>query len=299
MTDASEALKAAFASHPRRFESFRWAYPVLSRRSGGLSLGVNINPDGVCNFDCPYCQVDRRGPQPSGEVDPEGVVAEVRELLARIAATGLAEVFPGVEPQGRRLADVALSGDGEPTLRREFPAVCRLLKDLREEWISHGGAPFRLVLITNATRLDQPAVVDGLDALCADGAGEIWGKLDAGTEEFYRRVNVSRTPLARVVDNLGRTAARVPLRIQTLFFELDGRVPETPEIEAWLGRLDEIVAVGRPVGLQLHTVARKTSRSGCRPLPLERLQEIGEMAFRRTGIPVVCHGGVDSGAIAG
>ena len=45
--------------HERRFEANRFVYPVLSRRSKGLSLGVNLNPDKVCNFDCIYCQVDR------------------------------------------------------------------------------------------------------------------------------------------------------------------------------------------------------------------------------------------------
>lgn len=297
MTASTDALTAAFASHPRRFEAFRWVYPVLSRRSGGLSLGVNINPDGVCNFDCPYCQVDRRGPVPSGVVDPVGVGEEVRELLARIASTGLAETFPGVDPSGRKLSDVALSGDGEPTLRREFPEVCGILWNLRDEWISAGGNPFKLVLITNATMLDRPGVIEGLGKLCSRGAGEIWGKLDAGTEEHYQRVNISRTPLARVVSNLGATASRFPLRIQTLFFAKDGHVPDRAEVDAWLGRLDEVCAVGRPVGLQLHTVARKTSQPGCHPMPIEWLREVAARVAERTGIPVECHGGVDSGAI--
>ena len=296
MTESS-SLREAFASHPRHFESLRWAYPVLSRRSGGISLGVNLNPDRVCNFDCPYCQVDRRGEAPPSAVDPDGVAREVRELLARFAHTGLAEVFPDVAPEHRPLADVALSGDGEPTLRKEFPQVCRNLSDLRREWIRAGGGAFRLVLITNATLLDRPAVLEGLKALCLDDGGEIWGKLDAGTEAFYQRVNASRTPLSKVVANLGATAAWFPLRIQTLFFELDGSIPDAAEIDAWIGRLDEICQVGRPRGVQLHTVARRTSRAGCRPLPLDWLMEVGERVRARTGLAVDCHGGIDSGSI--
>ena len=46
--------------HQRSFEWNRFVYPVLSRRSKGLSVGVNLNPDKICNFDCIYCQVDRR-----------------------------------------------------------------------------------------------------------------------------------------------------------------------------------------------------------------------------------------------
>lgn len=296
MTDPTP-LREAFASHPRRFETFRWAYPVLSRRSGGISLGVNLNPDRVCNFDCPYCQVDRRGDAPSSAVDPDGVTLEVRELLARVAHTGLAEAFPAVAPQDRPLVDVALSGDGEPTLRREFAPVCRNLSALRREWTERGGSAFKLVVITNATCLDLPRVVEGLESLCRDGAGEVWGKLDAGTEAFYQRVNISRTPLAKVVANLGATAARFPLRLQTLFYEQDGIRPDAAEIEAWLGRLDEILRVGVPRGVQLHTVARKTSRAGCRPLPLEWLEQIAARVRARTGLPVDCHAGIESGMI--
>ena len=45
--------------HERQFEGSRFVYPVLSRRSGGISVGINLNPDKVCNFDCVYCQVNR------------------------------------------------------------------------------------------------------------------------------------------------------------------------------------------------------------------------------------------------
>jgi wyosine [tRNA(Phe)-imidazoG37] synthetase (radical SAM superfamily) len=292
-----DALTAAFTSHPRRFERFRWVYAVLSRRSGGLSLGVNLNPDRVCNFDCPYCEVDRRALAPSSEVDPAGVEAELRELLARVAATGLSGSFPGVPPEKRRLSDVALSGDGESTLRKEFPEVCRRLAALRREWIASGGTSFRLVLITNATLLDRPSTIQGLEFLCADGGGEIWGKLDAGTEAYYGEVNASRVSLSKVVDNLAATAARFPLRIQTLFFEKDGRVPDDAEIEAWLSHLERIRRSGRPLAVQLHTVARPTAVAGCRPLPLERLQEIADRVRSRMDLVVDVHAGMDSGAI--
>lgn len=291
-----DALTTAFASHPRHFDKFRWVYPVLSRRSGGLSIGVNINPDQACNFDCPYCQVDRRGPAPSSEVVPTEVEGEVRELLARVAATGLAETFPGVAAEDRTLSDVALSGDGEPTMRVEFPDVCDRLSRLREEWIASGGVPYRLVLITNATLLDRPAVRKGLDVLTRGGGGEIWGKLDAGTEAFYREVNVSRVPLSKVVENLAATAASYPLRIQTLFFERSGRVPDEAEIDAWLGHLETIQRFGPLLGVQVHTVARATSAPGCKPMPLDWLTEVARHVRSRTNLDVEVHSGVESGS---
>ena len=50
------------SAHPRNFEANRYVYPVLSRRAGGISIGVNLNLDKICNFHCVYCQVDRGEP---------------------------------------------------------------------------------------------------------------------------------------------------------------------------------------------------------------------------------------------
>jgi sulfatase maturation enzyme AslB (radical SAM superfamily) len=53
---------AAVRDHSRAHANYLYVYPVISRRSRGLSIGVNLNPDKVCNFDCIYCEVDRRTP---------------------------------------------------------------------------------------------------------------------------------------------------------------------------------------------------------------------------------------------
>jgi len=42
--------------HRRELDENRYVYAVLSRRSGGVSIGINLNPDKVCNFDCIYCR---------------------------------------------------------------------------------------------------------------------------------------------------------------------------------------------------------------------------------------------------
>src|SRR5258708_3430933 len=60
---------AAVQDHSRQFSDFTFVYPVISRRSRGLSIGVNLNPDKVCNFDCVYCEVDRRIPGKVSQVD--------------------------------------------------------------------------------------------------------------------------------------------------------------------------------------------------------------------------------------
>ncbi len=45
---------------PRDFLSNHFVYVVTSSRARGLSLGINVNPDKYCNYDCLYCEVDRR-----------------------------------------------------------------------------------------------------------------------------------------------------------------------------------------------------------------------------------------------
>lgn len=290
-----DPLRAAFASHPRTFDGFRHVYPVVSRRSGGLSIGVNLNLDKLCNFDCPYCQVDRRVASPRVAVDPSRVESEVRELLGRYASSGLDETYPGVPRRARLLRDVALSGDGEPTLEPAFGEVCSRLASVQSDWRAAGGSPFQLVCITNATLLDRAEVARGLASLCSD-AGEVWGKLDAGSEEWYQRVNVSRVPLAKVVENLRATARAVPVRIQTLWMEHLGSPPSALEVESWLGILADLHASAPLRGVQVHTVARATSRPGCRPMDLEWLEAVGERV-RALGLEVQVHGGIDSGAI--
>lgn len=290
-----DPLRAAFASHPRTFDGFRHVYPVLSRRSRGLSIGVNLNLDKSCNFDCPYCQVDRRSPSPRSAIDPARVETELRELLGRYAGTWLDETYPGVPRAARTLRDVALSGDGEPTMEPAFEEVCARLERIQSAWRAAGGLSFKLVCITNATLLHRPEVVRGLKHLCA-WDGEVWGKLDAGSQAWYQRVNVSRVPLAKVVENLRTTALFVPLRIQTLWMEHRGTRPDEDEIRLWLETLADLHATAPLRGVQIHTVARATSQPGCLPLEIEWLESVGDRA-RALGLEVEVHGGIDSGVI--
>ena len=63
------ARRLDFKDHRRDLGENRYVYAVVSRRARGLSIGVNLNPDKVCNFDCPYCQVDRTTPGASPRIE--------------------------------------------------------------------------------------------------------------------------------------------------------------------------------------------------------------------------------------
>ena len=46
--------------YARDFLDNRFVYLVVSPRAHGMSVGVNFNPDKKCNFDCVYCEVNRK-----------------------------------------------------------------------------------------------------------------------------------------------------------------------------------------------------------------------------------------------
>ncbi len=243
---------AAHREHPRRFEDFQFVYPVLSRRSRGISIGLNTNPNKVCNFDCVYCQVDRGSAPAVRCFDLATAEAELRTLVDLVQSGALAKVppFDTVPAQLRRLNDIALSGDGEPTTLKNFLGVIEMV-------VRHKPRGVKLVLITNATGLERADVQRGL-ALMDAHDGEVWAKLDAGTSEYYRQVDRSGIAFERILQNIAATARVRPVVIQSLFLKLHGNGPSVEEVSAYCDRLRDIVAGGGKIKLvQICTVARR------------------------------------------
>ncbi len=278
--------------HPRRFAENRYAYPVLSRRAGGISIGVNLNPDKTCTFRCVYCQVDRDEPAPRGSDTPGpidlGRLAE--ELDTMVTAVRSGRLFEGprfrqAPAHLRRLTDIALSGDGEPTLCPQFAEAVEVCARVRRQ---HGLDDVKLVLITNASLLDRERVRRGLAVL--DGAhGEIWAKLDAGTEAYYRRVSRSAVPFAKILDNLREAARARPIVIQTLLMRLEGQPPPAEELAEYCRRLGELAAAGGRIKLvQLYTVARRPAEPSVSALSQAELAAAAEQVRQETGLPVTC-----------
>lgn len=280
-----DELVKAHLDHRRTWQQFDYCYPVVSRRSRGVSLGVNLNPDKVCNFDCVYCEVDRQTPARRGDLDVDQLVAEMEVLLDLTVSGELFRTppFDSATPAQRRLNDLAFSGDGEPTTAREFPEAVRRLAALKR---AKGLDEVKLVLITDSTRLQAPEVVAGLEVLMAN-QGEIWAKLDAGTEAYYREINRSKVPFARILENLAVTARRWPLVIQTLFLSWRGAGPAAGEVEAYIQCLRALREQGRLKAVQLYTVARPTPEAEARALPAAELDELAaRVGDGLPGLPV-------------
>lgn len=280
-----------YRDHPRTLHGTRWVYPVVSRRSRGVSVGINLSPDGRCNFDCAYCQVDRRTPRPKVEVDEAELLAELDQVLDAVESGALFEDprFAGTPAHLRRLNDLALSGDGEPT---SYPRFAELLTELVARSRARGlpGRGVKLVLITNGTLLHRADVKRGL-ALIAEHGGELWTKLDAGTEAYYRRVNRSQVPFARVLEDLASTARTHPIVVQTCFCRLDGEPPSDAEVEAYAARLEEIGrSGGRIERVDLYTTARTPAEPWVSALEVGEIEGVAERVRRRTGLRVEAFG---------
>src|SRR5262245_47640685 len=117
--------QALHTLHPRHWRENKFVYPVLSRRSRGISIGVNLNPDKVCNFDCIYCQVDRRSEAETRFVETDRLLDELEHMLHLVESRELFEdeQFRDVPPALRRLNDIAFSGDGEPTTFKNIDEI--------------------------------------------------------------------------------------------------------------------------------------------------------------------------------
>lgn len=264
-------LVKAHLDHRRTWQSFDYCYPVISRRSRGVSLGVNLDPTKLCNFNCVYCEVDRRTPPRVDHVDVDRLMAELEALVDLTLDGRLFEHEPFSSAPQRRFNDIAFSGDGEPTTAREFPEVVSRIAELRRR---RNLEDVKVVLITNGSRLTVPEVAAALDELMANG-GEIWAKLDAGTEAHYRDINRSKVPFSRILQNLTEASQRWPITLQTLLLEWRGNGPPDGELSAYLACLQGILeAGGRLQGIQLYTIARPTPEALARPLPDEVMDAI-------------------------
>ncbi|MEX2316187.1 MAG: radical SAM protein [Pirellulales bacterium] len=297
------------ADHARLFEGNRFVYPVLSRRSGGISIGVNLNPDKICNFDCIYCQVDRTSQSETRFVETDALVDELRATLDWVASGAIYETekFRGVPTLLRRLNDIAFSGDGEPTTYKNFDEIIAACAEVKREVESQMStdkkgdssfvirhSSFKMVLITNASMFHRPHVQRGLEILDRNH-GEIWAKLEAGTDAYYQLIERTPIPFRQILDNITAAARVRPLVIQALFMRVNGEPPPQEELEAFCDRLNEITAGGGKLKLvQVYTIARRPAESFVTPLGDVEVDAIVELVKGRSGLDAAgYYGGAD------
>jgi len=271
-------------NHDRDSAGMTYVYPVVSRRAGGVSVGINLNPNNACNWACVYCQVPdlTRGAAP--EIDLAHLEAELRAMLADILQGDFMQTRV---PEGaRRLNDIALSGNGEPTSARDFPQVIELIGRVMADFDLVG--KIKLVLITNGSLADRPRVQDGLEKMAALNA-EVWFKFDSATAAGMRSINQTRISPDKQLERLAAAARLCPTWLQTCVFALDGAPPSEAEQAAYLAAVERIRQLHIPVqGVLLYGLARPSMQpqaSRLSALPAEWLEAFAER-IRAAGLPV-------------
>jgi hypothetical protein len=269
--------------HRRDSAGLRYVYPVVSRRAGGVSVGINLNVNNACNWACVYCQVEgltRGGPPP---VDLDLLAVELGGFLDPVQLAGF---MARAVPEGtRRLVDVAFSGNGEPTSAPEFPqAVCRVGDVLAQRGLADS-LPVRL--ITNGSLLHRAAVREGIRTLGEMG-GEVWFKLDRALPTEIAAINGVPLDVAKVRHDLAACVQLATTWVQTCWFALDGLAPGQASRAAYLAQLAPLA--GKLAGVHLYGLARPSLQPAAarlQRLPEAELEAFGEEIRRETGIRVV------------
>ena len=223
------------SDHSRDSISMTYVYPVISRRASGVSIGINLNPNNACNWRCVYCQVPelKRGSAPT--IDLVKLEQELRTFLYELLYGRF--MLENVPQQARRINDIALSGNGEPTSAKEFEQVINLIERVKHDFPLP--EELKLVLITNGSLVNRAHVQRGLSHM-AKLNGEIWFKLDSVTQEGRMHINNTRMSLKKMHANLKLAASLCPTWLQTCVLEIDGTPPTEREISAYLEFLYKI-----------------------------------------------------------
>ncbi|MDR0323853.1 MAG: radical SAM protein [Treponema sp.] len=233
-------------------------YPVYSRRSRGLSVGINLFPDKkFCPFDCPYCEVF------PFENNSFFLLPQMEADLREAIAAALEQDIP--------IKDICFSGNGEPSLSPDFPEALKLAASIREELAPCAS----MVLITNGAGLMKPQIFSRLlDAVLGSEKLDVWLKLDAGTPEWYKKINRCEIPFEEITLKKKEFASCAPVTIQTMLCSVEGERPSAEESHAWLEFLLGLAASGNIRKVQIYGKARSAPGDPlASSLPVEYLEE--------------------------
>ncbi len=253
--------------HDRGSTGMRYVYAVLSRRAGGISIGINLNPNRRCNWRCVYCQVPglERGSAP--EIDLSRLEEELREVLNDVLHGNF--LRHRAPESARALRDIAFSGDGEPTSSRQLVEIMETVIEIRR---SMGCAHLPLRMISNGSYLGKPHVQQALRQMAEHG-GELWFKLDAGGTADTRRINGVSMRDEQVIERLRRATECCPTWIQSCLFALD-EDEAGAHLHAWWEMLRRVRQLRIPIrGIWLYAPIRASQQREGQRIRLLREEE--------------------------
>jgi wyosine [tRNA(Phe)-imidazoG37] synthetase (radical SAM superfamily) len=233
--------------------------PVNSRRLG-LSMGIDIMPAKVCNFNCIYCEVgattrltcDRKEYVPT-----KAILAEIDDFLLRREAARMPDVY-------------TVTGAGEPTLHSGFGRIIRYLKDKTDKPVA---------VLTNGSLMHRPEVREGLAA-----ADIVVPSLDAARPESFRRVNrpARCVELETVIKGIECFSRDFSGRIWLEILLVKGVNDSAADIDALLLAIQKI----GPERTQLNTVARPPLEDNALPISSSEMAAIAKLIEEKFNGPV-------------
>ena len=239
--------------HNRKTFKGKYIYPVVSRRAGGLSLGINLNTNNACNWQCIYCEVPDlvRG-------KPDSInLKELEVVLDYWLDQIINQSFLNQYTQNKtEFKDIAFSGNGEPTASKQFKDVIKILiKKINEYKLTK---KITIRLITNGSNMSNPNVKEAL-SLMNNFSREVWFKIDQINEEDVKTINQVNLSKATVKRNLEAALDSSPTVIQTCLFRLNNKLPSKESLDAYI---DFLKTYEKKIkGIHLYSLARLSEQS--------------------------------------
>lgn len=223
--------------------------PIFSRRLGS-SLGVNILPSKgkLCNFDCIYCEcgwnADGRGDSnfPAFEAVKAALEAKIAELSR----------------EGVKVDSITFSGNGEPTLHPEFPAIADVVIELRDKFFPQA----KVSVLSNATMIGREDVRNALKKIDNPIL-----KIDASTDELITLIN-KPSGSYKLRDIIGYLKDfKGDFILQTMFLRSPG-FDLSAQVDAWI----DIVREVNPREIMVYTIDRETPDKTLGKYTVEQMQ---------------------------
>ncbi len=240
-------------NHDRKIFKGKYIYPVVSRRAGGLSLGINLNTNSACNWQCIYCEVPDLVRGKPDLINLQELEIELDYWLDQIVNKSFLNQYTENKTEFK---DIAFSGNGEPTACKQFKEVIAILIKKMNKYKLNRIITIRL--ITNGSYMSNSIIQEAL-SLISNFSHEVWFKIDQVNKEDVKTINQVNLSKANVKKNLEATLKNSPTIIQTCLFKLNKKLPSKESLKAYIDFLkvyeDKIKAI------HLYSLARPSEQS--------------------------------------
>ncbi|MCC7430629.1 radical SAM protein [bacterium] len=227
----------------------------------GNSLGIDLLPysEKICSMNCVYCEC--------------GVTTTLTTLGNKENFPNTKEIRQKFHEKLAELKDAKIdvltyAGHGEPTLHPNFFEVSELIFGLRNEFLPK----VPIVLLTNATTVNEPKTRESYKFF-----DKVYFKLDAVTEELFRKIN--RSPSEVNLEKIILGIAGLEKKSLQVMFIRSEKIDNTAE--AHVLKLLEVLEKIQPDEIQLYSLARLPAVEGVEQVSGEELNKIAQRISAR------------------